>query len=787
MVCVFAGVLPSCPSLCLAAVFTSHPLSLSFRFTFICHSHLLFLLRRSDCKRVMPVTACFIRHLLLFHWTFSSISTPTLPICVTGGNLAFAPLMMPPNPTNYLKPRAENAGNTFAIVFTIVAVFLVALCVLGGILSGKWGRKHTRPPSTRYNSRDTHRVAYNTTPPRFPSHPAVLRGFHSRPSREVQVYDPRTHTPFPNAPPKGDTIRLPSITLARSSTSLRGRDNYHTAFSPIATERSRTPVGHRYSLPKTPGTLTEMATYGAGLQDFVDEADSIITQSQPLVLEARSAGRAPPLSKQLDRFPLPRSKSGSSKELAHPNKLFEELERLGNPSETGGRIMSLPKSGYKPEPGFSCCGEDVCVGPIDGDVNSDTKKAVDPGLKDTLDTGHIAWTTYGLKDSQSEKFSRNVFVNKHPEISRSATVTEPRTPVTGIRDRYKLAVAEMTAIESKPNTLSKALTTRIEPHTRTTTEHSDRITSTTPPTSLPQNVTRLSLLPTPLRPRHRPQTPLGTPTPGARNRGMPLSCAALTRPPEKVTRLHKVLKSGRQNRRSIGFYHARPRCPSTEESTALTSIRNKSKRPSFGRSLAIQSSEKPKRRHSIGSTSSVVAPLMVNENIRGSYHASSIYSRDTKGMSIARSPVSPSFQKETTIKEEPHEDGTKFGKGISFDFIQSKIDNWDLHTGDFRLSSAPCFLERTSSESNPLKPGVSKQQSHTLGPLDEASKLGPTGLGISIPRIHIGRFSDDIFRDDSIWDKVSTRFLNETTKVGPEVDFSSVPGPGKAPGGAEWI
>ena len=278
---------------------------------------------------------------------------------------------MPPNSVQSLKPRAENTGDTFAIAFGIVAVFLVLLCCVWGFLSGKCGRKHTRQTHAPFDGPISPRVSFNSTAPRFPSHPAVLRGFRGRPSREVQVYDPRTHTPFLNIPPTGEAISLPTITLARSSTTLGERDDHHAAFPSIMADRSKTPVGHRYSFPKTPGTLTEMADYGRFGRNYVCDQDSILTQPQPPVLEARSAGRAPPLSKQLDKFPLPRSLSASSHKLAHPNKLFKKLEKLENAAKFGEHLMPLPISTRKPEAPSSAPRGDIFQAPITGHTKTD--------------------------------------------------------------------------------------------------------------------------------------------------------------------------------------------------------------------------------------------------------------------------------------------------------------------------------------------------------------------------------------------------------------------------------
>jgi hypothetical protein len=216
--------------------------------------------------------------------------------------------------------RNSGTGKTFPIVFIVIASLVVAACILWGGFIPKWRHKYGRSPWTRVNCIGGGAKYDLSTPPkapryvpRFPSHQGV-RGLQKDCS--LPIYDPRTETSFSNSRPRtGETVNLRSLTPTPATKPK----------IPSAFERQT----HDYKLPNTPNVLSELALAESLGNHDVEEAD----ESQPGRLMmgpvARSVGRPPSLTKQLALFPTSVSKPSKSFDtLAHPNLLFEKLDKL---------------------------------------------------------------------------------------------------------------------------------------------------------------------------------------------------------------------------------------------------------------------------------------------------------------------------------------------------------------------------------------------------------------------------------------------------------------------------
>ena len=695
-----------------------------------------------------------------------------------------------------LQPRADNSGRNFTIVFAVVASTVVVVCILFACYPVFRKKYPPNPTATRYNGLAPCLRARSPAPT-FPSHPVVMRNFgrspRSRPSHEVERYDPRTTTPFPNTPPAGHSVSLTSIKPLSSSKSLPNKSTEDDVFTLPQASSSRRPGARDYQTPKNLGTLNKNAGHPTTLSHYGDAADYILALPEPLSLEPKSAGRAPSLQKQINRFPVPESISIESDKLAHPKKLFKRLEELNETQEmTNGSNMNSPDM------------SSLLDNSVGARVNSPTMRNEQVAAKQDTITGDVTLMNSELdtKDTNlsfgkhTKGSSWNPFANKQTNIVRAGTVTRPKTPVAetcGLYDR------NFGIRKEKPwtQTMAKGLTPSTEPLTATVSIDSAHQTRSTPPTSAPTYMSRLSLLPTPLRIRKNLQSPTDTSTRHGRDDDGALKSAPLTELSDKLTPLQTVLKSSRHNRRSKGFFHAHPH--DEPDKTMKSNLRSRPAQLNLASSFRIQSPRLPERRHSLDSASGGLLPPVMNPG--HNRQTSSIYSRDTKGLSMARSPISPMFARDTIIEEEDMTMGRKLRQSHSLDLLR-KINNWQVGTEDPRRPDSS-YMQSKHGYGESQSSGPTIPVPHPSLVIDDVDGDLSFSAGVSksrsIPRIAVGRASDDIVRnggkekdlDHDLWMRDTTRALKRVLDIeiaSPEQErFRGGLGKGKAPGGAEWI
>ncbi|RMZ90650.1 hypothetical protein DV736_g2137, partial [Chaetothyriales sp. CBS 134916] len=194
-------------------------------------------------------------------------------------------------------------------------------------------------------------------------------------------------------------------------------------------------------------------------------------------------------------------------------------------------------------------------------------------------------------------------------------------------------------------------------------------------------------------------------------------------------------------------------------------------------------------RHSRPAVRSLFVPL--EKPWRPSVQTSSVYSRDTLGVSITRSPISPTFSENASIGtiQEAVFHARKVASSI--DLLKTKIDDWCLDTLQIQGFSTSLSVEckRAMSDLGPYSPTFADSGFGSVYKMDtdEAEAIEATSQK-DLPMICIGRPSDDIFRDP-----VPTNEPSQTMKVvnagdvGAKPDVSQVPKKGSAPGGADWV
>ena len=191
----------------------------------------------------------------------------------------------------------------------------------------------------------------------------------------------------------------------------------------------------------------------------------------------------------------------------------------------------------------------------------------------------------------------------------------------------------------------------------------------------------------------------------------------------------------------------------------------------------------------MSSVGSLLAPLVRSK--RPSIQASSIYSRDTLGVSIIRSLISPAFS-ENTWAGASNKPGTVHRKASSMDLLKTKIDDWRLETPEIENFSASPSSEfkRALSDLGPYSPTFPDSGFGEVYKFDKEDHETPEWAAQKgLPTICIGRASDDIFRDP-LPDIESGRVLKRILDVEVAASISSlsqVPDKGIAPGGADWL
>jgi hypothetical protein len=376
-------------------------------------------------------------------------------------------------------------------------------------------------------------------------------------------------------------------------------------------------------------------------------------------------------------------------------------------------------------------------------------------------------------------------------IHRAGTITRPRTPVAEYRELYERAAAEARSQPFRSISLKRELTPSTEPLTFSPAPFTVVRSASTPPTSVKTSDRHLTLLPTPLRLKRDQSTSFNSPTPkvphGDRISYTP-SSAALPGSPDKLGPLRKNIRSKRTYRKSIGFYHrnGRPRPAALTLQDSFWALSPKK--------LVVKRSKAcmPDRLAPDTGTASLAARMSLGQG-------SSRYSRDTKGVSIARTPVSPDFPTPTRPDIQVLHYPEELPKRKSLELIQSKIDGWNLHTEDIHLDPnehAPPSLKhhRTFSDLGPRSPSA-PTGSDVFGLED--SSIGDVTDTLSspkppIPRIRVGSGSDDIFSDEN--ERPPTRGKERlraeqsafSTWTTSDSNLSSMMGK-IAPGNAEWL
>ena len=698
---------------------------------------------------------------------------------------------MPVLSARTLASRNAGTGRDFAIIFTIVAFAIISACLWGFCLP-KWRAKHPpRPSSTRFNCIGG--AAMYATPPkpplRFPSHPAVMRGIHKKPSRDLRVYDPRTESPFPNSPHTGESVRLSSVNTNRTKPLFR------IEWSNLKTQAPNDEKPDKH--PELGSDLVE-GDQGFWRHDDVDQSELALPEQPPPV--ARAAGRAPPLTKQLARFPMPSSTSTRSFDsLRPPKQQSEKLEYIEFPPKTfqSTRIpLHLPSKGscqtatYEPVAPVSVFLEPISYGETRKSTITGELGPSSQGLRNTVNYA----TNAAAGVTTKQRYKDSVFVcsggpkddgNLSGSFSK-ARKSKPKPSIAEIRGRYDRNIGRPKFMPPSDLSLCKVFIPSTEPLTTSASATSDLRSPTTPPTSLPTPTNPSALLSTSLRQDRAANRSSSSPTPHqTRIHANPPIQIPIRKSSSKLnpTSTSKNPKCSGDDGRSFDVDH--PGMTSSKHGLKLYTAFNNTEKSNDDHSSVLG-------RDGMSATSKMTTtPLLrAQRPFSTCWNGSSIYSRDTKGMSVLRSPVFSEETAQETERKLPLGEPSR-RRSSSTDLARTKIDDWILYTADLDLPSSPTTTNKlTLSDFGPQSPtlfGINDSPA-PLNPHAGGNNPTTFGLTVPVPKVYVGRASDDVFGDEK-----DVHGRGRVLKQVLDMEMANSSGDlfrynGKtAPGGAEWI
>lgn len=210
---------------------------------------------------------------------------------------------MVPIPRHLLVRRGSIAHGRYAIIFAVLASFIILGGILWGCFVPKWRRRHQKPARTRHNGWRTTQNAQTESkhdfelPVMFPPHPAVIIPVDGKRTLDdhssdhnlspILVYDPRTQSPFPYIPGIGSCLPL-TLEIPKRRTSkpanLHAARLQHSALY----KSSHSPRGH--GLSNIPSSRTRNLKAG-------QIQPKSIRYGRSALFVARSAGAPPPRKK----------------------------------------------------------------------------------------------------------------------------------------------------------------------------------------------------------------------------------------------------------------------------------------------------------------------------------------------------------------------------------------------------------------------------------------------------------------------------------------------------------
>lgn len=640
-----------------------------------------------------------------------------------------------------LKRRSDPAGKTFSIIFAVIALLVILLCLAWALILPKLRKESKNRQSRRVGNTQSSSPGESF---HFPNHPAILRGFHKKQRPSLYQYNPLTESPFP---PVGPLQAKPAafITPRSSSNAEYQPGSGPGLFTPAkACLQPRQDTMLKQDKPLVSnGTAEdqphiELTSYG-----HRHDHDYILPVPEPLVLKPRPAGRPPPLARQLERFPMPIGTLKWTDGLLHPAKLFQEMEPRDSQStlDTVGTPCPAPLLVKRFKPQRDGRTQEKITPPEPSRASSDVL-GLGNGFKDTI----------RQRNQWPGNSSIVIAKDEACQLQRVGKVTKPRTPVAKSRERFN----QPSTVPTKDRTYVGERATPSANPFDTPGDWSTPPTSPPLPDS-PMVFSRMRLLGQhACSPADAKQMGLG------RRSSLVIFLSKEDRTPAEGIPSNLNNNAGRPSNRVIPPHLNLTLFPSR------------------------CGGERHAKEQSVSSLSTILRPILVPRSYR-SHPASSMYSRDTKGMSLLRTPSNDRFSQYCAVQPSSYIDARNV---MPMENVKSKIDGWDLHTAHLDMSAVNSTkLKRPLSDCGPRGPTSRDFDSITLvQALRVREHIDDDAKGWSC-RMQPRRNSFDIFNKivgESGTDHGEHRRNHrppEDQKTELCVEFE----PGDAPGGVAWI
>lgn len=650
-----------------------------------------------------------------------------------------------------LRRRSDASGRTFSIIFAAIALLVIIICLVWGFVLPRLRKKFDISSIDRGGGT---RSSGSNDGYHFPSHPALLRGFHNKSMPTLYRYNPRTESPFPSAGPLQKNAAAFTVPSSLSNSDY-GPSSSHGLFSPTkGCLRPRQGIMLSQNETSEPQGKSK-AMKEVEMTGFERDQDYILPVPEPLVLKPRPAGRPPPLTRQLEKFPMPIRTLKRKDGLLCPAKLLKGVElrdsqstvdTLGTPCPTPFLVRRINLSRENSE-GTSHRKHEGRIDPLEAD-----RAASDLIPDDVSDR------TVRLRSQSQEQPWIVTTSRERPKLQRAGTVTRPRTPVAEMRERFN----QTSTVPTNGRTSVK------EGCTPTVNPFDTPGDSSTPPTS--PRYSDKARAPCNMMFSAHPIYPeaQATDSPRRSHGQRPRCSAGLISPGKQAV----VQKSS-----------AKLEIGSVSTSKHLKPARL---------NLTLFSNSRDRERHtkgySLSSLSTIRRPIMIPTSHQ-SHGASSIYSRDTRGMSFLGTPALDEFSQYPAVQPSSCIDERNV---MLMNNVKSKIDEWDLHTADLDMSVfASTKLKRTLSDYGPRGPKSSDCAG--LNFVQPLRMHRPTceNAEDSGPRIQIGRSSLDIFsKRPSDYGRDRREHATPCALAGGKQTTTCDElrsGVGTAPGGVAWI
>lgn len=514
-----------------------------------------------------------------------------------------------PSITNRQAIRKSDSETIFTVVFCCIAGLIVFGCTLWlSTVLGAWKSCLRSSSDKRRGATSSKHVNRHQLTPKI----SFLK-LATSPSSEIvprqclSLYDPRYETPFTQSCVGGVDVSTSkfSFRAASAPTTVLQTPGSDGLFTPVKyTDMSRGSLSFHSSRVRSLKTLS--------VSDSADARNFSLAIPEPLVLSDRPAGRPSAVTKHLSEYGRRNTLSTALLNRdVHPNKL---LSTALNQNVHNSVCSSTSMKIIQESTNAVCLGAEGLTRLVEDALQEESHRQYPysdstSSLELTPEADEPA-TNQSLMAINRLRSYRSLTGSQMPKLRRSGTLTRPKTPVEEMKKRWD---TQSSRSDIATTTQNMSLTTSVT----TVDTPSDRASTTTPP------ATPLTL-----------ESPFEVQT-------APLHYGIVSQGAEKA--YSRALDVPKFTCEPVPI--SRSASASTQQASAICQTTRKPRPPPLKLQLpsGLDLSHQPTaaRSATYADISSHNAPrtARIGVNLR----ASSMYSRDTYGFSIVRTPITPAF------------------------------------------------------------------------------------------------------------------------------------------------